>query len=154
MSIDMAAFLSGLGTGFGLIIAIGAQNAYVLKQGILRNNRFAIALVCACIDALLIAAGVSGLGILITSIPILLNIARYGGAAFLIYYGVKAFISILKSSSLNIDTKEKPTDLKTTIMTVIALSLLNPLLYLDRAWLAKKHREQKSSFFQHHGLSI
>ena len=131
MSIDMAAFLSGLGTGFGLIIAIGAQNAYVLKQGILRNNRFAIALVCACIDALLIAAGVSGLGILITSIPILLNIARYGGAAFLIYYGVKAFISILKSSSLNIDTKEKPTDLKTTIMTVIALSLLNPHLYLD-----------------------
>ncbi len=145
------AFLSGLGTGFGLIIAIGAQNAYVLKQGILRNNPFAIALTCSTIDAILIAAGVSGLGILITSSPILLNIARYGGAAFLIYYGVKSFLSIFKSEVLNIDLKEKSAGLKNTILTVIALSLLNPHLYLDTCVLigtiGSQFHEVERSYF-------
>jgi L-lysine exporter family protein LysE/ArgO len=125
------AFLSGLGTGLGLIIAIGTQNAYVLKQGILRNHPFVIALICSVIDALLISAGVSGLGILITSSPILLNIAHYGGAAFLIYYGIKSFLAVFKTESLDIDLKEKSTGLKHTAMTVIALSLLNPHLYID-----------------------
>jgi L-lysine exporter family protein LysE/ArgO len=125
------AFLSGLGTGLGLIIAIGTQNAYVLKQGILRNHPFVIALICSVIDALLISAGVSGLGVLITSSPILLNIAHYGGAAFLIYYGIKSFLAVFKTESLDIDLKEKSTGLKHTAMTVIALSLLNPHLYID-----------------------
>jgi len=131
MSTDVAALLSGLGTGFGLIIAIGAQNAYVLKQGILGNHVLAIALVCSVMDSLLIIAGVSGLGVIITSNETLLNIARFGGAAFLAYYGIKSFISAFKAASLNIYLTDKSSDLKNTILTVLALSLLNPHLYLD-----------------------
>ena len=151
MSIYTSAFLSGLGTGFGLIIAIGAQNAYVLKQGVLRNHPFAIALTCSCIDSILIVSGVNGLGIIITSSAILINIARYGGAAFLIYYGIKSFASMFKSSALNIDMKTKPLDLKDTIMTVIALSILNPHLYLDTCVLigtiGAQFPEIESSYF-------
>lgn len=125
-------FLEGCGTGASLIIAIGAQNAFVLKQGILKNHVFATALFCAITDALLITIGVAGFGELLTLNPILLVIAKWGGAAFLFYYGLRAFWSVFSDHSLKINQKEPALpSLKETILILCALSFLNPHVYLD-----------------------
>src|SRR3990167_4540385 len=92
-----APFMAGCGTGAGLIIAIGAQNAFVLKQGILKNYVFIIALICSLIDAFLIFVGVGGFGTILTFNAVLLESARWGGAAFLGYYGFRSFWSVFKS---------------------------------------------------------
>jgi L-lysine exporter family protein LysE/ArgO len=127
----VAPFLEGCGTGAGLIIAIGAQNAFVLKQGILKNHVFATAFLCSLIDATLISLGVGGFGALLTSNVLLLSLARWGGAAFLIYYGFRSFRAVFKSESLRLDGGRERPDLKMTLITVLALSLLNPHVYLD-----------------------
>lgn len=127
----VAPFIEGCGTGAGLIIAIGAQNAFVLKQGILKNHILITVLVCSIIDALLICVGVGGFGAILTSNLLLLTIARWGGAAFLIYYGFRSFRAVFKSESLKLESGQKRPDLKTTLGTVLALSLLNPHVYLD-----------------------
>jgi L-lysine exporter family protein LysE/ArgO len=124
-------YIEGLGTGAALIIAIGAQNAFVLKQGILKNHVFPTVFLCALIDALLIALGVGGFGTLLTSSAFLLACARWGGAAFLVYYGLRSFRAVLKSDTLNMDSNTDHPDLKTSITTVLALSFLNPHVYLD-----------------------
>jgi len=124
-------FWSGLGTGLGLIVAIGSQNAYVLKQGLLRNHIFTIAALCSLIDAIMIVIGVNGLGIIITSHQIILDIAKYGGALFLVIYGINSFRAIFKNESLEIGNTKRKTSFKKTILTILALSLLNPHLYLD-----------------------
>ncbi|HQS83620.1 MAG: amino acid transporter [Alphaproteobacteria bacterium 16-39-46] len=123
--------LEGFGTGAGLIIAIGAQNAFVLKQGLLKNHVFATALFCALIDALLIAVGVLGFGQVVSQSPLLLNIATWGGAAFLIYYGGRSFYAVFSTQSLDVHTSTKHPSLKATLLTLSALSFLNPHLYLD-----------------------
>lgn len=79
--------ITGFLSGAALIIAIGAQNSYVLRQGIRREHVLPIVLVCAGADALLIAAGITGLRTLIKSVPLLLEVTGYGGAAFLVAYG-------------------------------------------------------------------
>jgi L-lysine exporter family protein LysE/ArgO len=127
----IAPFVEGWGTSSGLIIAIGAQNAFVLKQGILRNYVFITSLICSFIDATLISLGVGGFGALLTSNLLLLNLARWGGAAFLIYYGFRSFRSAFKTESLKIELNSKRPSLKMTLLTVFALSLLNPHVYLD-----------------------
>ncbi len=127
----VAPFLEGCGTGAGLIIAIGAQNAFVLKQGILKNYVFITVLICAIIDALLISLGVGGFGAILTSNSLLLSLARWGGAAFLTYYGFRSFRAVFKSESLKLRSGSERLDLKMTIGTVLALSLLNPHVYLD-----------------------
>ncbi len=124
-------FLEGCGTGAGLIIAIGAQNAFVLKQGLLKNHVFATVLVCSLIDAALIALGVGGFGAILTSNALLLSAARWGGAAFLFYYGFRSFRSVFKSESLHLDGSPDRPDLKMTLITVLAVCLLNPHVYLD-----------------------
>lgn len=124
-------FVEGCGTGAGLIIAIGAQNAFVLKQGILKNYVFITALICTIIDALLIAVGVAGFGSLLTSNLLLLTVARWGGAVFLFYYSFRSFRAIFKSESLVLDGRPERPDLKMSIGTILALSLLNPHVYLD-----------------------
>lgn len=124
-------FLSGLSTGFGLIVAIGSQNAYVLKQGLLRNHPFAIALTCSLIDAILIFLGVGGFNLIISENTILLNIARFGGAGFLILYGIKSLASVFKNEYMILDNSKSKPKLKTVLLTVLALSLLNPHVYLD-----------------------
>lgn len=78
------AFLPGFALGFSLILAIGAQNAFVLRQGLRRDHVFAVCLACALSDALLIAAGVAGFGALARALPWLEPVMRYGGAAFLL----------------------------------------------------------------------
>ncbi|MBI2707913.1 MAG: amino acid transporter [Proteobacteria bacterium] len=127
----MAPFLEGCGTGAGLIVAIGAQNAFVLKQGLLKNHVFATAIVCSLIDATLIALGVGGFGAILTSNLLLLSAARWGGAAFLLYYGFRSFRAVFKSESLRLDGSRDRPDLKMTLITTLALSLLNPHVYLD-----------------------
>ncbi len=131
-SFCFTALIEGFVTGAGLIIAIGAQNAFVLKQGILKNHVFVTVLLCAVIDAFLITLGVGGFGRLLTSSSLLLSLARWGGAAFLLYYGFRSFRAVFKTESLKITQgKDSLPNLKETITTVLALSLLNPHVYLD-----------------------
>lgn len=125
--------IKGCCTGAGLIMAIGAQNAFVLKQGLLKNHVFVTALFCTVVDALLIALGVGGLGHLFTRSPLLLILVKYAGAAFLLWYGFCAFRSIFKNQSMNLkdaDAIQRPS-LNTTLLTLAALSFLNPHVYLD-----------------------
>ena len=124
-------FFEGLMTGLALIVAIGAQNAFVLKQGIMRNHIFSIVLTCALIDALLIAIGVQGLGLIFTTSSLLILCAKWGGAAFLGYYGFRSFRAVFKTQSLEISHSHAKPSLKSTLLTVLALSLLNPHVYLD-----------------------
>lgn len=124
-------FLEGFGTSAGLIVAIGAQNAFVLRQGILKNHVLVIVLTCALIDALLIGLGIGGFGTVVTSNPILLSIARWGGAAFLLYYGYRSFRAIGKTESLSLDASPTSPSLKETLFTIFAVSFLNPHVYLD-----------------------
>jgi len=125
-------FFKGLSVGAGLIIAIGAQNAFVLKNGITRKHVFTMAIICSLIDAIMIYIGVSGLGHFIAESTVLLNIAKYGGALFLFYYGTKSFYSAvyIAHSIANADINDS-NNLKKTIITLLTLSLLNPHLYLD-----------------------
>ena len=124
--------IQGFATGAGLIIAIGAQNAFVLKQGILKNHVFVTVFICAVIDTLLIVLGVGGFGRILTSSSFLLFFARWGGVAFLLYYGFRSFRAVFKTESLRINQGGASLpNLKETITTVLALSLLNPHVYLD-----------------------
>ena len=127
----MAPFVKGCGTGAGLIIAIGAQNAFVLKQGILKNYVFITVFICALIDTFLIALGVGGFGSLLTSNFLLLTTAKWGGAGFLFYYGFRSFRAVFQPQILKLDGSPERPDLKMTLTTVFALSLLNPHVYLD-----------------------
>ncbi|MDK3160103.1 LysE family transporter [Kamptonema cortianum] len=145
-SFCVAPFIEGCGTGAGLIIAIGAQNAFVLKQGILKNYVFITALICALIDALLICVGVGGFGAVVASNILLLTIARWGGAVFLGYYGFRSFRSVFKSESLKIERSSERPNLKMTIATILALSFLNPHVYLDTVVLLGSIGAQFSEF--------
>ena len=128
---DISPFYEGLSIGLGLIVAIGSQNAFVIKQGLLKNQVFIIVLTCALIDAILIAAGVAGLGSIISSNQILLSIAKYGGAIFLVCYGIRSFRNALKDDILYVSNDNTLLGSKQAFVTVLAVSLLNPHLYLD-----------------------
>lgn len=123
-------YATGFGLGGGLIIAIGAQNAFVLGQGLRRNHPLMVALVCALCDAILIAAGVAGLGTLIAAYPLLTKIAAWGGGAFLIWYGIGAFRRLFETETLSDDTRSKK-GWKAVLSTTLAVTLLNPHVYLD-----------------------
>lgn len=123
-------FAQGFGMGGGLIVAIGAQNAYVLSQAVRRNYILVIPLICTVCDAVLIAAGVSGVGTLVASSPRLAGLATWGGAAFLLWYGGRAFRSALQGGTLEADRAAVPT-LKAAVMATLAVTLLNPHVYLD-----------------------
>jgi L-lysine exporter family protein LysE/ArgO len=123
------ASVAGFFTGLSLIIAIGAQNAYVLRLGLMRHHVFAAVLFCAISDALLIIAGVAGLGAVIQQLPLLLEIFRYAGAAYLIWFGISAVRRAMKPSSLEAQGEALP--LLKTLATMAALTWLNPHVYLD-----------------------
>jgi L-lysine exporter family protein LysE/ArgO len=125
------AALAGLGFGLSLIIAIGAQNAFVLRQGLRREHVFAVVLVCAASDALLIAVGVGGLGSLLQLAPWLLVVVRIGGAAFLLVYGLLAARRALRPSAMTAENGGVSTSLTVAITTCLALTWLNPHVYLD-----------------------
>ncbi|RYG87754.1 MAG: amino acid transporter [Alphaproteobacteria bacterium] len=127
----MTAFLSGFTLGLGLIVAIGAQNAFVLRQGLKREHVFAVSLVCALSDALLIAAGVSGFGLIVDRFPWLIEAMRYGGAAFLIVYGIRSLPAAFHSTRTLQAAAGSAGSLRTALLTCLALTWLNPHVYLD-----------------------
>ena len=126
----MFAFLPGFFTGLSLIIAIGAQNAFVIRQGLTRRHVFAVVAICTIIDASLIALGIGGLGAAISGLPWLLEVIRWFGVAYLTWFGIKSAISATKSQTLDPSGVESKSVGK-VIATVVTLSLLNPHVYLD-----------------------
>jgi L-lysine exporter family protein LysE/ArgO len=129
--IDPFAALSGFGFGLSLIVAIGAQNAFVLRQGLLRRHVFAVVAICALSDIALIAAGISGVGLAIDRLPVLMAAVRIGGAAFLVVYGILAARRALRPAILAPDAHRASAGLAATIVTCLALTWLNPHVYLD-----------------------
>ncbi len=120
--------------GASLIIAIGAQNAFVLRLGIIRSHIFAVALVCSLSDALLIAAGVAGVGTFMAKSPGLIMIVTIVGSGFLFIYGLMAFMRAFNPGQMNTGPQESGT-LKSALLTVLALTFLNPHVYLDTVLL-------------------
>lgn len=157
----MLSFLAGLGLGLSLIIAIGAQNAYVLRQGIRREHLLAVVIICAASDAVLIMAGVAGLGFLIERMPWLVVVARWLGAAFLLAYGVLAARRALRGTAETLNGDVATGDMATgdtprggrltaVVLTTLALTWLNPHVYLDTVLMlgsiAATHGDQRWVF--------
>ncbi len=151
----MTALLAGLGLGLSLIIAIGAQNVFVLRQGIRREHVVAVVVICAVSDALLIAAGIAGLGAVLAVVPWLIDVVRWAGAAFLVGYGMlaarrawrpRAALTIDDAPPNSaVDAAPAPAGATTTapprarlrgvLLTALALTWLNPHVYLDTVFL-------------------
>ena len=125
-------FLPGYFLSLSLIVAIGAQNAFVLRQGLRRSHVFWVCLTCGVSDALLITAGVAGFGTLATRVPWFEPLMRFGGAAFLIWYGWRNVVSAWRGGQ-TLDTGPGQTvqPLGRTLFTLLALTWLNPHVYLD-----------------------
>jgi L-lysine exporter family protein LysE/ArgO len=123
--------LSGLAAGLSLIVAIGAQNAFVLRQGLARRHVGLVVAVCAASDALLIAAGVAGLGALVTRAPVALEVIRWVGAAFLIGYGTRAVVKAWRGESMPEPAERARTGGAGVLATTLGLTWLNPHVYLD-----------------------
>lgn len=131
----ISALVAGLALGLSLIIAIGAQNAFVLRQGLRREHVLAIVVVCAASDAVLIAAGIGGLGVLIERAEWALAAVRIAGAAFLLWYGVKSALRALKPATLDASDGGERMSLAAAVTTALALTWLNPHVYLDTVLL-------------------
>jgi L-lysine exporter family protein LysE/ArgO len=127
----MTAFIAGFLLGLSLIVAIGAQNAFVLRQGLRHEHVFAVSAVCALSDAILIAAGVAGFGVLVTALPWLAPAMRYGGALFLAGYGLRSLIAAWRNSTALDPAADERKSLGATILTCLAFTWLNPHVYLD-----------------------
>ena len=151
----LSSLLAGLGLGLSLIVAIGAQNLFVLRQGIRRQHAVAVALVCALSDAALIALGVSGLGALLHAVPWLIDAVRWAGAAFLTVYAALAARRALRGGGETLDaaaatassdpssaasaggaTRTRTSSrLGPVLLTCLAVTWLNPHVYLDTVFL-------------------
>lgn len=127
-------YSNGLLVAIGLIMAIGAQNAFVLAQSLRREHHLPVAALCIVCDAALVAAGVFGLATLLAQSPTLLAIARWGGAAFLIWYGSQALLRAARPQSLQAAGSE-PRSLRAVMLAALAVTLLNPHVYLDTVLL-------------------
>ena len=126
----LAPFLSGFALGLSLILAIGAQNAFVLRQGLRGEHLLPVVLTCAVSDALLIVAGVAGFGALIEAAPWILPLFRWGGAAFLVVYGARAALSAWRGGGA-MEPEGAAGGLRRAVLTCLALTWLNPHVYLD-----------------------
>ena len=121
---------SGFVLGFSLILAIGAQNAFVLRAGLLRRHVLPLVLVCAISDAVFIAAGVAGFGALVQTYPVIVDYLRYFGAAFLAVYGLRAFLSAMRGGAV-MERGTVVNNLWKSIAICLMLTWLNPHVYLD-----------------------
>jgi len=139
----------GFIASFTLIAAIGAQNAFVLRQGIRREHVLPVVALCTVSDIVLISAGIAGVGALINAHPSALNIAKFGGALFLVGYGLLAARRAWRPSSLT-PSEAAPTRLIEVLLTCAALTFLNPHVYLDTVVLlgalANEHRDERWLF--------
>jgi L-lysine exporter family protein LysE/ArgO len=127
----IVAGLAGLGLSLSLIVAIGAQNAFVLRQGLRLEHVGPVVAVCAASDAVLIAAGVAGAGALVTRAPGVLRVVSLAGAAFLLAYGLLAARRALHPGALEAAGGGPRVGLAATLTTCLALTWLNPHVYLD-----------------------
>ena len=121
---------TGFAAGLSLIMAIGAQNAFVLRQGLLQSHVFWICLICAGSDAILVSIGVAGFGALSENTPWLEPVMRYGGAAFLIWYGARSFLAAMRPRAMA-QSGDQAVSLRSAVLTCLALTWLNPHVYLD-----------------------
>lgn len=126
----ISAALTGFFTAFSLILAIGAQNAFVLRQGLLRQHVFALCLLCALSDALLIALGVAGFGYVVTLFPALPRVMALTGAAFLVVYGGLRLWAAIRGE-YTMELNGQSAGLWPTLLVGLALTWLNPHVYLD-----------------------
>jgi L-lysine exporter family protein LysE/ArgO len=134
---------------FALIAAIGAQNAFVLRQGIRGEHVLAVVAVCTVSDIVLISAGIAGVGALVTAHPTAMDVAKFGGAVFLVGYGLLAARRAWRPSTLT-PSEGKPARLLEVLVTCLALTWLNPHVYLDTVVLlgalANEHRDDRWLF--------
>ncbi|MDD2463332.1 MAG: LysE/ArgO family amino acid transporter [Desulfobulbus sp.] len=140
----------GFATGMGLIVAIGAQNSFVLSQGIRRHHHLLIALICIGCDALLIVVGIGGMGRIVAGAPLVGRWLSWIGALFLVGYGVIALRSVFRPGRLSVDDRPMLSR-RAAIATTLALTLLNPHVYLDTVFLmgtlSSRHEGIDSWFF-------
>ena len=145
----MNAILPGFLTGLSLIIAIGAQNAFVLRKGLTRKYIIPVVLICSLSDALLITLGTAGLGALIQTLPLLLEILRWLGVGYLTWFGISAVRKVLAKDTLQVND-ESSVSFKRTILMTLGFTFLNPHVYLDTVIfvgsLANQFGENKWSF--------
>ena len=123
-------FATGFASGLALIVAIGTQNAFLLRQGLLRQHVLALVLFCSLSDALLILLGVAGAGALIQGKPEWLQASRYAGALFLAVYALKAARRVFRPAPVQTDTVDTPS-LRTSLLLCFGFTFLNPHVYLD-----------------------
>jgi L-lysine exporter family protein LysE/ArgO len=126
--------LAGFAASVVLIVAIGAQNAFVLRQGLRREHVIPVVIVCAVSDLALITAGIAGLGALVAGHPTAVRVITWGGAAFLFAYALLATRRALRPSGLT-PADRAPATLRGTVLTALALTYLNPHVYLDTVLL-------------------
>ena len=137
-------YLNGLLVAFGLIMAIGTQNAFVLAQSLRREHHLPVAAFCVICDALLVAAGVFGRATILAQSPILLGVARWGGALFLLWYGTQALRRAFSASSLEQSAGQTARSLRAVMLSALAVTLLNPHVYLDTVLLIGSLGAQQS----------
>ncbi len=128
---EFPVLLAGMTMGLSLIVAIGAQNAFVLRHGLRDEHVFAVCLTCAVSDAALIVLGVSSFARIATALPWLDPVMRYGGAAFLIAYGARSLRSALGSTEALTSEGATAKGLVGTLLACLAITWLNPHVYLD-----------------------
>ena len=126
--------VAGLLTGWSLIVAIGAQNAYVLRQGLARRYVGVVVAICAVSDLVLILAGIAGIGTIVEEAPVVLDVVRWFGVAFLIGYGVSSLLRARRTKGLEAARAGSPS-VKAAALTAVALTWLNPHVYLDTVLL-------------------
>jgi len=130
----MFALLSGVLTGFSLIIAIGAQNAFLIRQGLTRKYSGMVIVMAALGDALLISLGTLGLGALVTHLPVFLEVIRWVGVAYLLWFAYTALRKAFASEQLAVTLGESGSR-KKVALTLLALTFLNPHVYIDTVLL-------------------
>ncbi|MGA6167449.1 LysE/ArgO family amino acid transporter [Amycolatopsis magusensis] len=125
---------AGFGTSLSLIVAIGAQNAFVLRQGIRRDGVLAVVAICAVSDAVLIALGVAGVGAVVAAWPQAVTVVGLLGGAFLLCYGFLAARRVFRPSGMQVDL-DRPASPRRAVLTCLAMTWLNPHVYLDTVLL-------------------
>ena len=126
--------VAGLLTGLSLIVAIGAQNAFVLRQGLAREHVAVVVAICAVSDLVLIVAGVAGIGTIVEQAGWVIDAVRWFGVAFLTWYGVRSLLKARRHDALAAGAPE-PLSRRTAVLTATALTWLNPHVYLDTVLL-------------------
>ena len=134
--------MAGLLTGFTLIIAIGAQNAFVLRQGLLQQHVGIVVAICAVSDVILVAAGVAGIGRIVERAPEAITAVRWLGVAFLTWYGVASLLRARRPDALRA-AEQGAGSRRTAVMTAMALTWLNPHVYLDTVLLLGSLAQQR-----------